>query len=209
MAASRYIAANRSKRFLDLLILIATAPLVIPAFVVSAILLWLRDGRPLFFRHARVGRRQEPLVLTKFRTMVVNADDLLADDGSVPEGVSRITPVGRWLRRFSLDELPQLLSVLRGKMSLIGPRPLLPEVNDRLSEEQRNLRAEALPGITGLAQLRGRNSLPWSERIAADLEYVRSASLWTDVRLAVETIWAVLRGSGIAADRNPEEVDDL
>ena len=207
--ASTYIERGRTKRAMDVALLVLLAPVGLPLMLACALAIRLVDGPPVFFRQDRIGRDQQRFSMPKFRTMIVGADDLLQDDGSVPAGVTRITRTGGILRRTSLDELPQLLAVARGDMSIVGPRPLLPERNDRLAPEDRRDRARALPGLTGLAQIRGRNTLRWSRRIALDLEYVRTASAAGDLRILLSTAGVVLRGSGVVQDRNPEEVDDL
>ena len=181
--------------------------LLSPAFAVIGLLVWLEDGRPIFFRQDRVGRYGRRFLIWKFRTMVVDADRLLDKEGRV-HGDGRITRAGRFLRLTSLDELPQLINVIRGEMSFIGPRPGLKEHYDRYTAAQRR-RYDMRPGVTGLAQVNGRNTLPWSRRIAYDLEYIREFSLWRDAKILAKTIAVVATGKNLVLDRNPELVDDL
>jgi len=181
--------------------------LLSPAFAVIGLLVWLEDGRPIFFRQDRVGRYGRRFLIWKFRTMVVEADRLLDKEGRV-HGDGRITRAGRFLRLTSLDELPQLINVIRGEMSFIGPRPGLKEHYDRYTAAQRR-RYDMRPGVTGLAQVNGRNTLPWSRRIAYDLEYIDQFSLWQDVKILAKTIAIVATGKNVVLDRNPELVDDL
>jgi len=181
--------------------------LLSPAFAVIGLLVWLEDGRPIFFRQDRVGRYGRRFLIWKFRSMVVEADRLLDKEGRV-HGDGRITRVGRFLRLTSLDELPQLINVIRGEMSFIGPRPGLKEHYDRYTAAQKR-RYDMRPGVTGLAQVNGRNTLPWSRRIAYDLEYIDEFSLWQDVKILAKTIAIVATGKNVVLDRNPELVDDL
>lgn len=181
--------------------------LLSPAFAVIGLLVWLEDGRPIFFRQDRVGRYGRRFLIWKFRTMVVEADRLLDKEGRV-HGDGRITRAGRFLRLTSLDELPQLINVIRGEMSFIGPRPGLKEHYDRYTAAQKR-RYNMRPGVTGLAQVNGRNTLPWSRRIAYDLEYIDEFSLWRDVKILAKTIAIVATGKNLVLDRNPELVDDL
>ena len=181
--------------------------LLSPAFAVIGLLVWLEDGRPIFFRQDRVGRYGRRFLIWKFRTMVVEADRLLDKEGRV-HGDGRITRAGRFLRLTSLDELPQLINVIRGEMSFIGPRPGLKEHYDRYTAAQKR-RYDMRPGVAGLAQVNGRNTLPWSRRIAYDLEYIDEFSLWRDVKILAKTIAIVATGKNLVLDRNPELVDDL
>ena len=177
-----------------------------PLIALIAIAIIIDDGRPVFFRQKRVGRFARLFRIWKFRSMFVDADDRLAEDGSVVG--NRITRVGRLLRFSSLDELPQLINILSGDMSFVGPRPSLPEHVDRYTQRQRR-RLEVRPGVTGLAQVEGRNTLPWSRRIELDIYYIDNFSLWMDMVILGRTVRVWLFRDGIVADRNPEQVDDL
>jgi lipopolysaccharide/colanic/teichoic acid biosynthesis glycosyltransferase len=178
----------RWKRPLDVigaaLLLVVAAPalvLAMPAVLVAM-------GRPVFYRQWRTGKDGRPFLLLKLRTM-------RSGDGA---DAARLTPLGRLLRTASLDELPQLWNVLRGDMSLVGPRPLLPEYLGRYTTEQARRHA-VRPGITGLAQVSGRNALSWPEKLALDVEYVDRASLGLDLRILARTVACVLRPRGVSA----------
>jgi lipopolysaccharide/colanic/teichoic acid biosynthesis glycosyltransferase len=167
--------------------LVATAGLQ----ALIALLVARKLGRPVLFRQRRPGLHAKPFTLIKFRTMREPAPGLDSDD-------DRLTPFGSWLRSASLDELPTLWNVLRGEMSLVGPRPLLMQYLDRYSPFQAR-RHEVRPGITGLAQVRGRNGLSWDEKLAADVEYVDRRGLWLDLRIIARTVVSVPRRHGISA----------
>jgi lipopolysaccharide/colanic/teichoic acid biosynthesis glycosyltransferase len=177
-----------SKRALDLLLGGLALLLSVPLILCVAGLIALTLGRPVLFRQQRPGRYGRPFTLVKFRTM-------RPGPGS---DVERLTRLGRVLRSTSLDELPSLWHVLRGQMSLVGPRPLLMAYLDRYTPQQ-NRRHEVRPGITGLAQVRGRNALGWEQRLAADVEYVDSRSLALDARVLAATVRIVFRRRGISA----------
>lgn len=182
------------KRFLDVIVLGFSAPLWLPVLGIVAVLVRLRLGRPVFFRQMRPGRDERPFELLKFRTMT----DARGPDGSLLPDQRRLTPFGRWLRSTSLDELPELLNVLRGDMSLVGPRPLLMQYLPLYSDRHRR-RHDVPPGLTGLAQVSGRNALTWAERFDLDVQYVERASILLDVRILARTIGIVLRREGISA----------
>src|SRR5215213_8143297 len=165
---------------------------------VCALLIKLESGRPVFYRQRRVGRHGRPFQLWKLRTMVPGAEAMGAGI-YVLEGDPRITRVGRMLRRFSFDELPNLLNVLEGDMALVGPRPTIQEQVDRYTDRQRR-RLEVKPGITGWAQVNGRTSLPWPERIELDVWYVDNRSLALDLRILARTARMLLTGRGLYSD---------
>lgn len=177
----------RGKRLVDLALLILLAP---PAAVVGAICalaIKLTSKGPIFFRQERVGLHAQSFSVVKFRTMVH------APDNPIFPAPDRITPAGRWLRRLSLDELPQLINVATGEMSIVGPRPTLAYQVDRYDRRQRR-RLTVKPGLTGLAQVRGRNAIAWAERIEHDLEYLRRQSPWFDLQILWWSIGAVTAG---------------
>jgi lipopolysaccharide/colanic/teichoic acid biosynthesis glycosyltransferase len=179
------------KRLLDLaialpLLAVAAVPMLLIAIAIRATM-----GAPVLFRHLRIGRGARPFVLLKFRTMRAGRDGEADGD--------RLTALGRRLRALSLDELPQLWNVIRGDMSLVGPRPLLPQYLGRYSPEQAR-RHEVLPGITGLAQVEGRNALAWEDKFRFDVWYVDHRSLALDAAILWRTIVTVLRGRGVSAD---------
>jgi lipopolysaccharide/colanic/teichoic acid biosynthesis glycosyltransferase len=164
-----------------------------PFLAVAAIAIKLDDGGPVLYRQRRVGWKGEEFDLLKLRTMVVGAEKLGAG-WAVNRGDPRITRVGRALRRLSLDELPQFWNVLRGDMSLIGPRPTLAYQVEQYTERQRR-RLEVRPGLTGWAQIHGRAKLPWDERIELDLWYVENRSPWLDLKILARTPLALFRGT--------------
>jgi len=164
-----------------------------PLLAAAALAIKLEDGGPVLYRQRRVGQRGEEFDLLKLRTMVVGAERL-GEGLAVNRGDARITRVGRFLRRASLDELPQLWNVVRGEMSLIGPRPTLAYQVERYTERQRR-RLEVKPGITGWAQVHGRAALPWPDRIELDVWYVEHRSAWLDVKILLRTPLALFTGT--------------
>jgi sugar transferase EpsL len=182
------------KRAFDLFAVLLTAPVWIPVLLVVALLVRVKLGSPVLFRQKRPGKDDRIFELIKFRTMTDARD---ATGALLPDAV-RLTPFGKWLRSTSLDELPELLNVLRGDMSLVGPRPLLVQYLDRYSERQRR-RHKVRPGLTGLAQVMGRNALSWEEKFELDVLYVEQQSLALDLRILALTVKAVLFRSGISA----------
>jgi len=183
------------KRALDLAIAGVALVLTGPVMLAIAIAIRLEGGGAAVLRQSRVGIRGEDFDLFKFRTMVADAHTMGAG-WLVAERDPRITRVGRVLRKWSLDELPQVFNVLRGDMSIVGPRPTLRYQVDQYTPEQRR-RLEVLPGITGWAQIRGRNSLRWPERIELDIWYVEHRSLRLDLVILARTIPMLLKGSGV------------
>ena len=182
-------------RFLSLLIAVPATLLALPFGVVIAALIVLEDRGPVFFFQQRIGRDGVPFRVFKFRTMSVGAQDR-GLGLNISREDDRITRVGYWLRRFSLDELPQLLNVLRGDMNVIGPRPALPFQVEKFTPFQRR-RLLVRPGLTGWAQVNGRNALSWAERIEADVWYVDHRSLALDLRILWRTPAAVLSNEGL------------
>jgi sugar transferase EpsL len=170
--------------------LVVTAPLL----AVLAVAVRLRLGSPVLFRQERLGRGERPFHVVKLRTMT----DERGPDGELLPDADRLTPFGRRLRASSLDELPELLNVLRGEMSLVGPRPLPAAYRDRYTPTERR-RHEVRPGITGWAQVNGRNAVGWDERLALDVWYVDHHTTWLDLRILARTVGAVLARSGISA----------
>lgn len=164
-----------------------------PLIGAVAITIRVKIGSPVLFRQTRPGRSGTPFELLKFRTMT----DATRADGTLRPDDERLTPIGVRLRRWSLDELPELWNVLTGDMSLVGPRPLLMEYLPLYSTEQAR-RHEVRPGLTGLAQVSGRNELPWEERFALDVWYVDHWSIWLDVQILARTVGRVLSGGGIS-----------
>jgi sugar transferase EpsL len=182
------------KRVFDIVVSAVALTVLAPVMGLIALAVWRTMGRPVLFRQARPGLHGKPFVMYKFRTM----RDLRDAEGNLLPDEARLTPFGRWLRTTSLDELPELVNVLRGEMSLVGPRPLLMEYLERYTREQAR-RHEVKPGITGWAQIHGRNNLSWDERFKLDVWYVDNWSLWLDVKILWRTLWMVLRREGISA----------
>ena len=187
-----------ASRALDLLVASLVLALGAPLLALAAILIKLESRGPVFYRQRRVGRDGTRFELWKLRTMVPGAESMGAGI-YVVEGDPRITRTGRLLRRFSLDELPNLINVLRGEMAIVGPRPTVQEQVDRYTDRQRR-RLEVKPGITGWAQVNGRTSLPWPERIELDVWYVEHRSLRLDLRILARTIRMLATGHGLYSD---------
>lgn len=186
-----------AKRLFDLLLTIPGLILVTPLLLLTALLVRLFHGSPVIFQHKRPGYRGEPFTLYKFRTMS-NARD---PRGNLLPDEARLTPLGKFLRATSLDELPELLNVLKGEMSLIGPRPLLMQYLDRYTPEQAR-RHDTLPGITGWAQINGRNNLSWEAKFELDVWYVDHWSVGLDIKILALTFWKVLKREGISEPGN-------
>lgn len=193
MQSPRRTRTLRAKRLSDIvgasLALVALAPVL----AVVAVLVAARLGRPVLFRQPRPGLHGKTFTIVKFRTMLEPdpAAGLVSDN-------DRLTPFGSFLRSTSLDELPSLWNILRGDMSFVGPRPTLCRYLDLYTAEE-SRRHDVLPGLTGLAQVRGRNALPWPERLRSDVEYVDTVTLGLDLRILLRTVVVVLRREGIAA----------
>ena len=194
MTAARYLNSRR-KRALDVLVGGTALVLAGPLLALAAVAIRLETHGHAVYRQHRVGRGGRPFELYKLRTMVSGAEHM-GKGLAVDEGDERITRLGAWLRRTSFDEVPNLINVLRGEMSLIGPRPTVQVQVDRYDERQRR-RLDALPGITGWAQVNGRASLPWHERIELDLWYVEHAGLRLDLQILLRTARMAVTGAGL------------
>ena len=177
------------KRLFDLAIIVILAPIWIPVAAIVALLVWVNLGRPVLFAQDRAGRTGTPFTLYKFRTMRT---------GDEPDA-ERLTRFGRFLRATSLDELPELWNVLKGEMSLVGPRPLPVRYLPRYTPEE-NRRHEVLPGITGWAQVHGRNALDWETKFRYDVDYVDSRSVWLDLKILWMTFSQVIVAKDISHD---------
>jgi len=212
MRKNLLLAHNRViKRIMDLLLTLMTAAFTLPVLTIISLAIWLESGRPIFYGHLRVGRDRREFVAWKFRTMVKNANEVLQehlhrnpelraewDANQKLRNDPRLTRVGRILRRLSLDEFPQLWNVLRGEMSIVGPRPMRPIVQEEIAKygESFSLYTQVLPGLTGLWQVSGRSEVSYEERVGMDTYYVRNWSLWLDFIILGKTFWAVLGGRG-------------
>ena len=183
------------KRLVDLVLVVPAFVILAPVIVLLGLSVRWRLGSPVFFRQRRPGLHGRPFTLLKFRTMT----DARNEEGRLIPDEQRLTRFGRFLRRTSLDELPELINVLRGEMSLVGPRPLLVEYLERYTVEQAR-RHEVVPGITGWAQVNGRNALTWEEKFEFDVWYVDHLSLWLDMRILVRTILQTVAGRGVSAE---------
>lgn len=187
---------------MDLVLAIAAFILLLPLFALLACLILARLGRPIIFCQIRPGLAGKPFQIYKFRTMTEARDD----EGRLLPDRQRLTPLGEFLRRTSLDELPELYNVIKGDLSLVGPRPLLSRYIPYYSERE-CLRHTVKPGLTGWAQINGRNYLPWTERLALDVWYVENWSLLLDIRILLKTVAIVVGQEGVSADPDQAESD--
>ena len=185
------------KFFFDLIIIVASLPLLAPVLLIASLLARLKIGAPIIFKQLRPGENGKEFVLIKFRTMT----DLCDAKGCLLTDGERITKFGQFLRSTSLDELPSLWNVLKGDMSLVGPRPFLVEYLPLYSEKQ-SRRHEVKPGITGWAQVNGRNAISWDEKFDLDVWYVDNQSIWLDIKILWLTIKKVIVRDGITAQDN-------
>jgi sugar transferase EpsL len=186
---------KHGKRWVDVLVSAPALLVALPLLLTIGVAVLCSMGRPILFRQRRTGLHGRTFDLLKFRTMTDSRD---ASGVPLPDDC-RITRVGRFLRAFSLDELPQLWNVMCGEMSLVGPRPLL-ESYLRLYSPRQAKRHEAMPGITGWAQVQGRNLISWENRFLCDVYYVEHVSAWLDLQILLKTTWMVIVRSGISAD---------
>lgn len=183
------------RRLLDLTVATVGLVLLLPVLLVVAVVVRFSLGSPLLFRQVRAGRHGRPFTIYKFRSMRNPQGPIELDADDEP----RLTTVGRLLRATSLDELPELFNIIKGDMALVGPRPLPPEYLERYSPQQAR-RLEVTPGLTGWAQVKGRNMLSWEDRFALDVYYVDHQSLWFDLKILAMTVVRVLRRDGISAE---------
>ncbi|WP_370592398.1 sugar transferase [Qipengyuania sp. YIM B01966] len=183
------------KRLFDIVVSLVGLILLSPLMMVVAAIVLARFGRPILFRQTRPGLNARPFEMIKFRTMTDERDA----DGALLPDADRLPPTGQWLRAASLDELPELWNVIKGDMSLVGPRPLLMSYLSLYSARQAR-RHEVRPGLTGWAQVNGRNSLDWDSRLEADVWYVENRTFMLDLRILMKTVVAVVRRQGISAE---------
>jgi len=186
---------RRTKRFFDLAIAFPTVIFISPILVLIGFLVRLKIGPPVLFRQIRPGQYGRPFTIFKFRTMTDEWDE---DGTLLPDG-ERLTKLGRFLRNTSMDELPELLNVIKGDMSMVGPRPLLMQYLDRYTPEQAR-RNEVKPGITGWTQVNGRNALSWEKKFMLDVWYVDNYSHWLDLKIIAKTVIIVLNRKGITQE---------
>ena len=181
------------KRLFDLALSIPAFFLLSFLMLIIAVLVRMRIGSPVLFRQVRPGLHGRPFTIYKFRTMTNKQDE---NKNLLPDG-ERLTFLGRFLRKTSIDELPELFNVLKGDMSIVGPRPLLMQYLDRYTPEQAR-RHEVNPGITGWAQINGRNAISWEDKFKLDVWYVDNWSVWLDVKIIAMTVWKILKREGIS-----------
>ncbi|MDI6698950.1 MAG: sugar transferase [Candidatus Saccharicenans sp.] len=186
--------AKNYKRYLDLLISMPLALCVLPIIGIIWFCIWLTDGNPVIFKQLRPGFLARPFVIYKFRTM----KDIRDKNGNLLPDEYRLTTFGKFLRKTSLDELPELWNVIKGDMSLVGPRALLMEYLDRYTPEQAR-RHEVKPGMTGWAQVNGRNAISWEDKFKFDVWYVDNIGFWLDLKIILFTVIKVLKMEGISA----------
>ena len=185
---------DRTKRAVDVAVALPLLVVTLPIQALVALAVRIRMGRPVLFRQTRPGLHAKPFEILKFRTMLDVAPERLLMDDDI-----RLTPLGRWLRATSLDELPSLWNVARGDMSMVGPRPLLMGYLTRYSPEQAR-RHQVRPGLTGLAQISGRNALSWEDKFRLDVQYVDHHTFLGDLKIMCMTVGSVVRRNGISAD---------
>lgn len=183
------------KRLFDLILTIPGLIFFSPLLLVTGILVYLKLGSPVLYKQERPGYQNKLFLIYKFRTMTDEKDET----GILKPDKKRLIPLGKFLRTYSIDELPELINVLRGEMSLVGPRPLLTQYLDRYSKEQIR-RHDVLPGMTGWAQVNGRNAIKWEDKFKYDVWYVDHWSLWLDIQIMWKTFWKVLRREGISQE---------
>jgi len=192
------------KKQLDFSVALMGFILLSPLFVIIAFMTKINSSDPIFFRHLRLGKKGEIFPLIKFRTMKSYSDEFLSNFPEYSQEIEenykikndpRITKLGKLLRKYSLDELPQLINVLKGEMSVVGPRPIVESEIVKYREFQDKL-LEVKPGITGLWQVSGRNDLPYNERVKLDVKYIENRSLWLDIKIILKTIPAVISAKG-------------
>ncbi|WP_104487834.1 sugar transferase [Acinetobacter indicus] len=195
---------NYLKNVIDLCFGSIIFVLLLPILILLSFFVFFSMGSPIFFKQERIGKNNKPFIMYKFRTMrepKEGENRLLSD-------ADRVTKVGAFLRKTSLDELPEIINVVKGEMSLVGPRPLL-DLHLELFDDRQLKRHDVKPGMTGLAQVMGRQSLSFTQRTDLDVKYIENLSLWLDLKIIVKTILVVLGADGIKTGQKFEEVDDV
>ena len=185
---------NFVKRILDIILSLIALIIFSPLLISTAILVRFKLGSPIFFRQARPGKHEKIFHILKFRTMTDEKDK----DGNLLPDEIRLTKFGQFLRSTSIDELPELLNILKGDMSVVGPRPLLVQYLSRYNDEQRH-RHDVKPGLTGLAQVNGRNGITWEQKFSYDLQYVKNVTFLGDSKIILQTVQKVFQRQGISS----------
>jgi len=191
------------KRVIDIACALMFLPFFLIAFIIVAPFIYFQDRGPIFYNAPRLGKNGRVFTMYKFRSMKINAPDLRNPDGSTynAEDDPRLTPIGKWIRKTSLDELPQILNVLKGDMSIVGPRPDLPEHRELyVDNEERKL--EVRPGITGYNQAYYRNAIPWKDRIQLDIYYIDHLTFILDLKILLRTVLTVLSSRNVFVKKN-------
>lgn len=185
------------KRILDIILSLIAIIITLPIFLIVGILILIFIGQPAIFRQKRPGKNEKIFTMYKFRTMTNKKDE----DGNLLPDELRLTKLGKFLRKTSLDEIPEFINILKGDMSLVGPRPLLVEYLPYYTEEEHH-RHDVRPGLTGLAQVNGRNNLDWDKRLKKDIEYVNNITFINDVKIIIDTIKTVFKREGITDNKS-------
>lgn len=192
------------KRLLDLILAVILLIILSPIYLVVILLVRIKLGKPILFKQERPGYKEKIFKMYKFRTMTNETDQ----EGRLLPDLQRLTKFGRILRDSSLDELPEIINIVKGEMSFVGPRPLLVQYLPLYNAEQRK-RHEVRPGLTGLAQINGRNESSWEERFELDVEYVDNISFITDLKIIINTVKVIVKKEGIDADNNGKVTKEL
>lgn len=182
------------KRFFDIVLAVLALILLSPVLVITSVVVYMKIGAPIFFRQQRPGKNEKIFEILKFRTMTDRKDD----NGKVLPDAMRLTKFGAFLRSTSIDELPELINIVKGDMAIVGPRPLLVKYLPLYNEKQRH-RHDVRPGLTGLAQVNGRNAISWEEKFDYDVKYVQSISFLGDCKIVFQTVWKVFQRKGISS----------
>ena len=195
------------KRFLDIILSLIVLVLLSPIIILTAIAIKIEDSGPIFYQSNRVGKNGTVFKMWKFRSMIVNAENM-GEKWGYAKNDPRITKVGNLLRNTSLDEIPQIFNILKGEMSIIGPRPGLKYQVEKYNDFQKQ-RLLVKPGVTGWAQVNGRHELKWSQKIELDVWYIKNWSIWLDLRIFIKTIFIVLSRKGVASEQISAEMEDF
>ncbi len=197
------------KRFIDIILSFLAMPFFVILLIILAPIIYFSDKGTIFYNAPRLGKDGKIFKMYKFRSMKMNAPDIRNEDGSTynSENDPRLTKIGKFLRKTSVDEIPQLINVLIGNMSLVGPRPDLPE-HSNLYEPKEKRKLEVRPGITGLNQAYFRNAIPWKERIAKDIDYIDRMTLILDIKILLKTILVILKRDNVFVEKDDSRNDE-